>query len=127
MANNQANSGSDLIPVTYVVTGTSTTYFWPEPTEDRNAEYFYHPVVTPTYAGWAVTGPSTTIRDITATGTATFKIVQSNVRNSGAQAYCDIIYNSVWYKIGTNIRVTLPQVIFDEINQSSTFHATVVP
>ncbi len=126
MANNQANSGSDLLPVSYPVVATATTYFWESPHDTYLATNFSHPVVQPTYAGFAVTGPSQTIVAMQNQGQVQCKVTQSTIRISGAQAYVPVIYNCVYYQISVGATVTIPQIIFDIINQSSTFAAVIV-
>lgn len=125
MPNNQANSGSDLIPVTYNVTGVATTYFWETPQRLRMPEYFFKNVVTPTWAPFSVTGPSQVQQAQMATGTIGCHIVQANVPMTGGPFYCDIILSGVWWKVQGGVPVVLPQVIVDVINQSSTYRAVI--
>ncbi len=126
MANNQANSGSDLIPVTYVQTAVATSYFWGEPHDTRMPENYSHPVVTPTWAGYQVTGPSPEIIRQIAAGTIQMKVTVTNVRMSGAPAFIAVIVNGINWTIQAAVPVIVPQVVYDTINNQTNYAAVIV-
>jgi len=126
MPNNQANSGSDLIPVQYNVTGVATTYFWDTPQRLRMPEYFYKNVVTPSWSSVAVTGPSQIYAAQLARGVAAVRISHANLSSTQTPIYVDAILEGVWYKISGGAVATIPIALIDVINQSSTYHATLV-
>lgn len=126
MANNMVNSGSDLIPVVYNVTGTATLYFWDTPQRLRMPEYLSKPVVTPSWYPTWVTGPSQVQQAQMASGTVACRISQSNTPMTGGPYYIDLILSGVDWKVQGGTPVILPQCIVDVANQSSTYHVALI-
>lgn len=126
MPNNQANSGSDLIPVQYNVTGVATTYFWPEPQRLKMPFYLSHPVVTPTWGTVAVVGPSQLYARQCAAGTVACRITQANIPTTGAPYFATVILEGVSWQIQGGAIVAIPQAIIDVLNSTSTFHVTTI-
>lgn len=126
MPNNQTNSGSDLIPVQYNVTGVATTYFWDTPQRLRMPVYLNHPITTPSWSPVAVTGPSQLYAAQIAQGVAAVRVSHANLSMALGPPFVDAILEGVWYKIQVGAVATIPIRVIDEINQSSTYHATLV-